>query len=228
MTITLCGFPLSNYYNKVKLVLLEKGLPFEEEVCDFAALQGEVARALSPIGKVPFLKTPQGGLCESAVICEYLEQIAPTPALLPADAWAAAKVREMTQFLELHLELVAREVYGEAFFGAPPTSDSHKARVRRLLDRNIPAYRRLVRLAPYAAGDAFTLADCAAYAHLPVVALATKVVYGEDLLLAHGIDWKAYVKLIAPRPSAQRVDADRKADQERRLAAAKASGYRAG
>ncbi|WP_420841196.1 glutathione S-transferase N-terminal domain-containing protein, partial [Aquiflexum gelatinilyticum] len=32
MTITLCGFSLSNYYNKVKLALLEKGIPFEEEL----------------------------------------------------------------------------------------------------------------------------------------------------------------------------------------------------
>jgi glutathione S-transferase len=103
MTLTLCGFSLSNYYNKVKLALLEKGLPFEEQEFDFRALQGDAARAASPIGKVPFLLTPDGTLCESAVICEYLEQRAPTPALLPTDPWAAAKVREMTQFLELHL-----------------------------------------------------------------------------------------------------------------------------
>jgi glutathione S-transferase len=225
MTITLCGFALSNYYNKVKLVLLEKGLPFEEERMTFDLLKGDAARAASPIGKVPFLKTPQGTLCESAVIVDYLEQWA--PALLPADPWAAAKVREMTQFLELHLELVAREIYGEAFFGAPPSSDTHRARVRKLLDRNIPAYKQLARFAPFAAGEAFTLADCAAYVHLPVVALATKVVYGEDLVAAHGIDWKSYGKRIAERPSAQRVDADRKADQARTLAAAQSSGYRA-
>ena len=73
MTITLCGFALSNYYNKVKLVLLEKGLQFEEEVLNFELLKGAAARAASPIGKVPFLRTPQGTLCESAVIVEYLE-----------------------------------------------------------------------------------------------------------------------------------------------------------
>ncbi len=228
MTITLCGFALSNYYNKVKLVLLEKGLPFDEEVLTFELLKGDAARAASPIGKVPFLKTPQGTLCESAVIAEYLEQLAPTPALMPSDPWAAAKVREMTQFLELHLELVAREIYGEAFFGAPPSSDAHKARVRKLLGRNIPAYKQLARFAPYAAGGQFTLADCAAYVHLPVVAMATKAIYGEDLVAAHGIDWKSYVKrIVAERPSAQRVDADRKADQARTLAAAQASGYKA-
>ena len=228
MTITLCGFALSNYYNKVKLVLLEKGLPFEEEVLTFELLKGAEARAASPIGKVPFLKTSQGTLCESAVIVDYLERLAPLPALLPAAPWAVAKVQEMTQFLELHLELVAREIYAEAFFGAPPSSDAHKARVRKLLDRNIPAYKQLARFAPFAAGETFTLADCAAYVHLPVIALATKLVYGEDLVAAHGIDWKAYVKRIADRPSAQRVDADRKADQARTLAAAQASGYKAG
>ena len=227
MTLTLCGFALSNYYNKVKLVLLEKGLAFDEEVLNFELLKGDAARAASPIGKVPFLKTPQGALCESAVIVEYLEQLSPTPALMPAEPWAAAKVREMTQFLELHIELVAREIYGEAFFGAPPSSDAHKARVRKLLVRNIPAYRQLARFTPYAAGERFTIADCAAFVHLPVVALATKLVYGEDLVVAHGIDWKAYVRRIAERPSAQRVDADRKADQARTLAAAQASGYKA-
>ncbi len=225
--LQLCGFAISNYYNKVKLVLLEKGLPFDEQVVDFRALQEPAARSASPIGKVPFLKTPQGALCESAVIAEYLEQIAPTPALLPADPWAAAKVREMTQFLELHLELVARELYGEAFFGAAPSSDAQRARVRKLLDRNIPGFRQLARFSPYAAGEQFTLADCAAYVHLPVVALATKAIWGEDLVAAHGVDWKPYVKRIAERPSAQRVDADRKADQARRLASAQASGYKA-
>ena len=46
---------------------------------------------------------------------------------------------------------------------------------------------------------------------LPLAGMATKAVYGEDLLLAHGLDYKAYVKFIAERPSAQRVVADRKA-----------------
>jgi glutathione S-transferase len=56
--------------------------------------------------------------------------------------------------------------------------------------------------------------------HLPLVALATKLVLGEDLVAAHGIDWKAYVKLVGERPSAQKVTADRKADQEQRAAKA--------
>jgi glutathione S-transferase len=220
MTITLCGFALSNYYNKVKLVLLEKALPFTEERIG-PANKDEAMLAASPLGKVPFIRTEQGTLCESGAIVEYLEALAPTPALLPADPWAAAKVRELAIFVELHLELVARELYAQAFFGGT-VSESQQARVRRLLEKNIVGFKRLAKFGPYIAGDAFTLADCAAYVSLPLVALASKSIYGEDLLAAHGIDWKGYAKLIAQRPSAQRVDADRKADQAGTLAAAQA------
>ena len=222
MTITLCGMALSNYYNKVKLVLLEKGLPFTEERVA-AGSKDAATRAASPLGKIPFIRTEHGTLCESSAIAEYLERLAPAPALLPADPWAAAKVRELAVFIDLHLELVARELYPQAFFGGS-ISPSQQDRVRKLLDQNIVGFKALARFAPYVGGDVFTLADCAAYVTLPLVALASKAVYGEDLLAAHGVDWKGYARLIAARPSAQRVDAERKADQARLLAAAQAKG----
>lgn len=211
MSITLCGFAVSNYVNKVKLVLLEKGLPFDEELVAPGHKPDDLLEA-SPLGKVPFLRTEHGSLCESIAIVEYLEALAPTPALLPAEPWAAAKVRELTLFIELHLELVARELYVQAFFGGT-IGDSQKARVRKLLEKNIAGFKRLAKFEPYVAGAAFTLADCSAHVSLPLVALSSKIVYGEDLLDAQGIDWKGYGKLIAQRPSAQRVDADRKAYQ---------------
>ena len=109
MTITLGGFALSNYVNKVKLVLLEKGLPFAEELVAPGQKPADLLTA-SPLGKVPFLRTEHGTICESSAIVEYLEALAPTPALLPAEPWAAAKVRELALFIDLHLELVAREL----------------------------------------------------------------------------------------------------------------------
>ena len=215
--ITLSGFTLSNYYNKVKMVLLEKGMPFTEERCGLGDVDEEMLMC-SPLGKVPFIRTEHGALCESAVIVEYLEALQPEPRLMPTDLWQQAKVRELVTFVELHLELVVRELYPEAFFGGT-VSDANKARVQKLLTRNIAAFQRLARFGPYLAGPEFTLADCAAYVSLPLVALGSKVIYGTDLLQAAGIDWKGYIKLIEQRPSAQRVTADRKADQE---AAAKA------
>ena len=211
--ITLCGFSLSNYYNKVKLVLLEKGLPFTEELCDLKA-RDEALYAASPLGKIPFIRTEHGTLCESQAIVDYLEALQPEPRLLPADPWAAAKVRELTTFVELHLELVARELYPQAFFGGT-VSENKQAWVRQQLQKNIAGFKRLAKFSPYLAGDTFTQADCAGFVSLPLVAMASKAVLGEDLLAAQGIDWKGYVKLVGERPSAQKVNADRKADNER-------------
>jgi glutathione S-transferase len=208
--ITLCGFSISNYYNKVKLALLEKGVPFEEERV-MTGSKDEAVLAASPLGKIPFIRTPQGALCESQVIVDWIEAAYPNPPLIPADPFAAAKVRELATFIDLHLELVARELYAQAFFGGT-VSEGTQARVRKQLERHIPAFKRLASFAPYVAGDRFTLADCSAWVSLPLVGMATKTVYGEDLLAAQGVDWKAYVKLVGERPSAQRVAADRKAD----------------
>ena len=132
---------------------------------------------------------------------------------MPTDAWQLAKVSELVTFVELHLELVVRELYPEAFFGGK-VSDANKARIHKLLTRNIAAFQRLAKFSPYVAGPEFTVADCAAYVSLPLVAMATKILYGADALQAAGIDWKGYIKLIEQRPSAQQVTADRKADQE--------------
>ena len=114
--LVLCGFAISNYYNKVKLALLEKNVPFKEELVYPKNVDAAVL-ALSPLGKIPFIRTPQGALCESQAIMEYIEAAYPATPLVPADPFAAAKMRELITFIDLHLELVARELYSQAFFG---------------------------------------------------------------------------------------------------------------
>ena len=210
--ITLYGMSLSNYYNKVKLVLLEKGVPFTEEVVRTGSTEEAVLDA-SPLAKIPFVRVDGQTLCESQVIVDYLEARYPAPALVPADPMAAAKVRELCSFMELYIELVGRELYGQAFFGGT-ASESTQQRVRKQLERNVAALKRLARFSPYVAGDSFTLADVSAFASLPAVAQATKAVLGEDLVAAGGIDWKAHIKLLGERASVQRVNADRKRDME--------------
>ena len=219
--LVLCGFAVSNYHNKVKLALLEKGVPFTEERVHprdrtEALMQG------SPLGKVPYLRTERGTLCESQAILDHIEAVYPNPPLMPADPWQAAKVRELITFIDWHVEMVARELYPKAFFGGE-LSEANAGRIRKLLTRNIAAFTKLARFGPYVAGATFTQADCAAWASLPLVSMATKLVYGEDLLAAAGIDWKPYSQLVGERPSAQRVLADRKLEQERSAAAAAAA-----
>ena len=207
--ITLCGFPISNYYNIVKQVLLEKNVPFAEEQVPIKSLD-EAVLSCSPLGKIPFIRTPQGGLCESHVILDYIEAQYPAHPLLPADPFAAAKVREIAMFLNLHLELVARDLYPQAFFGGTVSAGT-QARVRQQLEKNTLAFLRLAKFSPYVAGDSFTLADCVAFNNLPLIGMATRAVYGEDLLAAAGLDYKPYLKMIGERASSQKVIADRKA-----------------
>ena len=217
--ITLCGFSVSNYYNKVKLALLEKGIPFTEELV-MTGSKDDAVLVATPLGKVPFMRTPGGTLCESQVMLDYLEAAYPAPPLVPADPMAAAKLRELCTFIDLHLELVSRELYAQAFFGGTVSAETQE-RVKKQLTKNIVGFKRLAKFSPYVGGDSFSIADCSAYVSLPLVALASKKVLGEDLLAAAGIDWKAYAGLIAQRPSAQKVDADKKADAARMAAAAK-------
>ena len=173
--IKLCGFALSNYYNKVKIALLEKGVPFEEEAVAMGPKDESVLSA-SPLGKVPFIRTPQGNLCESQVIVDWIEAAHPSPALVPADPFGAAKVRELCTFLDLHIELVGRELYGQAYFGGtcPPETQE---RVRKQLTKNIAAFKRLAKFSPYVAGDQFTSADCAAFVSLPLVAMVRRMTH---------------------------------------------------
>ncbi len=211
--LTLCGFALSNYYNKVKLALLEKDVAFEEELV--WADRSTQLMECSPLGKIPFIKTDAGVLCESQVIIEYIEDAYPQKPLLPADPFAAAKVRELITFLEVHLELVARELYGEAFFGGV-VSDEIKQKTRKLLTRNVKAFAKLAKFSPYIAGSEFTMADCAAVVHLPLISMATKAIYAEDLLA--DLPVRDYTKMLGERATVQKVNLDRKANQE--LAAA--------
>ena len=213
--LTLCGFAASNYYNKVKLALLEKGVPFEEEL----VWVGQTDLSASPLGKVPYLKTDQGTLCESTVILEYLEARYPQQPLLPVDPFAAAKARELLRFIELHLELVARNLYPEAFFGGK-VSDAAKEKTGQQLQRNVAAFAKLATFSPFIGGADFTLADVAAAVHLPLVSSASKIIYGHDCLAELPV--RDYLKRLGERPSMQKVNADRKANTELLLARAKA------
>ena len=214
--LTLCGFAASNYYNKVKLALLEKGIAFDEEL----AWVGATDRSASPLGKVPYLKTEHGAISESTVVLEYIEDQFPALPLMPVDAFQRAKVRELLRYIELHLELVARNLYPEAVFGGK-VSEGTKEKVGQQLEKNVAAFAQLVKFAPFIAGDRFTLADCAAAVHLPLVSSASKIIYGRDCLA--DLPVRDYLKRLGERPALQRVSADRKANAELLMQRAKAA-----
>lgn len=204
--LKLCGFAVSNYYNKIKITLLEKGIPFEEE---YVALRTGVKRLdESPARKIPFLDTGSGIISESQVIAEYLEDVYPTPPLMPRDPMERARVRELIDVIELYLELPARRLYKEAFFGGTITQEV-KDDVRAELPRGVTALATLAKFSPFIAGAQFTNADCAAAVHLPLVSIATRKIYGEDALA--GIEpVRGYLKMIGERPALKKTAEERK------------------
>ena len=210
MTLKLCGFAASNYYNKLKLQLLEKGVPFEEELVWTGNSHPKLV-SRSPMGKVPFLDTPDGYISESLVCADYIEAAYPDHPLLPADPFQAGKVRELIVYLELHIELVVRALYPQAFFGGQ-VSDGTKEKVRQQLARNVPAFAALAKFSPFVAGEQFTVADCAAAFHLPIAVSACKLVLGEDLLAELPV--KAYSQQMSQNPHMAKILADRKANSE--------------
>jgi glutathione S-transferase len=202
--ITLCGFSASNYYNKVKLALLEKGIRFQEHLV--YPFRDPSVLADSPMGKVPYILDGDTPVSESQAIIEYLEDVYPEPRLYPLDPKRAAKCRELIHVMELYLELPARRLYGEAFFGGKASDDARKE-VPLQFARASRALERLALFDPFVAGAEFSYADCAACMHLPIVSRAAQLVLGENPLA--GIDGlSGYLDTLAGRPHVQRVNSE--------------------
>jgi len=214
--LKLCGFRVSNYHNKVRLALLEKGIEFDEDA-DCAPSQKPEWIARSPMGKVPILELDGGRrLAESQVICEYLEEAYPRKPLYPKDPYARAKVRELIAVIELHTELAARRLYGMLFFGKP-MDEQLKREAEPEIAKGIRALKALARFEPYIAGAELTLADCAAFVSLPLVSITTKAAYGRDYL-EDMAPLKPYLKMLGARPAFARVSEERKAAAAARAA----------
>jgi glutathione S-transferase len=211
--LKLHGFPFSNYHNLVKVVLLEKGVRFEEVVTYPPA--NDAYRAKNPTGKYPCLEIEPGTfLGESKAILNYLEDTYPEVALLPANPLARARVRELMDVIDLYLELPARRLYPEVFARTGTVSDEIKGEVRSLLAQGVAAVQRLARFDPYIAGRSLTLADFSATFHFAPVSIASKAVYGEDVLAALPAV-RRHRELMDDRDLVRRVRAEQLADQQR-------------
>jgi len=204
MSIKLYGMPLSNYYNMVKAVLIEKGMEFEEILVK--PNQDEEYLAQSPMGKVPCIETEAGFLTETGVIIDYIDTLGEGPSFYPTDAFAKAKVQELIRYLELYIELPARRLFGEVFFGRPASAEE-KAAVKGLLVKGFAALEKLAKFDPYIAGAEISYAD---FYFRYSVNLAT-------IVCKKALDWDAFnelshikqlLDLMDERASVQRTLAD--------------------
>jgi len=166
----LYGANPSPFFRKARVVLEEKGIPYETENLIPVPKTPELL-ALHPMGKIPVLRDGDVVVPDSSVICAYLEKKHPLPALYPEGAADLAKAL----FLEEYADTQMAEVMGGIFFErfVKPNvlrQATDEARVRELLERALPPV--LDYLESQAPGDRdsvlarFGIADAALGAHL--------------------------------------------------------------
>lgn len=102
MDLMLYHHPVSTCSQKVRLALAEKGLAFNQYVIDWTIMEHlqDWYLAINPNGVVPTLVHDGVSIIESSVICEYLEEICPQPALAPDTALGRARMRAWMRYFE--------------------------------------------------------------------------------------------------------------------------------
>lgn len=199
--LKLHGFAISNFTNMVKQALLEKDIAFE----DVATMPNQDPAYLSksPMGKIPALETPDGVVCETNVILEFLEETHPTPALYPAEPFARARMKQLIKSIELYVESPAHSLVN-VLFGAEPTAAQLES-TRPALERGLAALQRQAKFAPWVCGEQFSCADIFLYHSLGLVGTIAGKLYDWDAL-AEVPGLKDWQQRMAQRPSTQRVD----------------------
>ncbi len=126
--LKLYQFPNSGNSRIVRIVLAEKGLPFERVHID--VMKGDQNtpefRRLNPLGRVPVLIDGETVLYESWVINEYLEERFPEPPLMPPDPAGRARVRLLIHYFETAFAPNAGVLILESLLKKPPARDESK------------------------------------------------------------------------------------------------------
>ena len=166
MSLTLYYHPLASFCHKVLIALYENGCDFSAEIVDLADPDSS-AEMLSfwPVGKFPVLRDArrQRTVPETSIIIEYLAQHHAGPvSLLPADVDAALEVRLWDRFFDLYVQVPMQKIVIDRLRPADQHDPFGVEEARANLRKAYALAERQLQGRTWAAGDAFSLADCAA------------------------------------------------------------------
>jgi glutathione S-transferase len=100
--VRIIGSYLSPYVRKVLVFLHLKGIAYE--IDPIVAFMGDDRFSqVSPVRRIPVLMDDQVTLCDSSVICQYLEDRYPQPALYPRDISARARARWLEEYADTRM-----------------------------------------------------------------------------------------------------------------------------
>ena len=202
MTLTLYYHPLSSFAWKALIALYESGTEFEPRIVDFGDPQSaSELRAAWPMAKIPVLVDSgrKRTVPETSIIIEYLGLHHPgNAALLPADPDQALQVRLQDRFYDHYVQHPMQKIVGDRL--RPPGRQDPEGveQARATLKTAYDVAEAASGAHEWAAGPAFSMADCAA---APGLFYANKV---EPFEATHpGL--AAYLRRLEARPSFARV-----------------------
>ena len=164
MTLQLFGHPFSSYFQKALIAFHENDIAFDFRMLspDEPANGEEFAR-LWPIGKFPILVDDGRTIVEATSIIEYLEVAYPGPVrLIPPDGRDAVEVRMMDRVFDNYVSNPQASVVGEALRPPGDRDPYGVAQARAKLETAYAWLDERMANRQWAAGEAFSLADCAA------------------------------------------------------------------
>lgn len=164
MALALYGHPFSSYTQKALIALYENGTDFEYR-CIGPDTPEHTAEWLRrwPMARFPMLLDGERTILETSLIVEYLQIAHPGPVrLLPEDPLAALDVRFLDRFFDLYVMSAIQYAVDSALGRLPNTKEAGRAEAEGRLERAYAWLEGRLEGRTWAAGSAFTLADCAA------------------------------------------------------------------
>jgi glutathione S-transferase len=203
MALTLFFHPLSSFCHKALIALYENGTPFTPQKVDLMDEKENAAfKTMWPVGKFPVLRDEKAGktIPESTTIIEYLAEFYPGPVqLVPKDAAEAFTVRAQDRFYDLNVHLLTQKVITDRIRPAGQNDTFGVEHARSLLRTALGIVDKDMAKKTWAAGQAFTMADCAAAPTLFYYNMAVQPLAGSFDNVA------AYLDRLVKRPSYARA-----------------------
>jgi glutathione S-transferase len=165
VSLVLHQHPFASYCQKALIALYELELPFSTRLVDDADARAELAATLWPMASIPVLRDESADLTlpESTTIIEYLNDVAANGrTLIPTDRAQALQARLWDRFFDNYVATPMQKIVGDQLRPEGRDDPEGVSEARTTLDTAYAVLDAHLADWSWAAGTAFTLADCAA------------------------------------------------------------------